>query len=87
MDEGFEVLTLIQTGKSIPMPVVMVDAPGGNFWKQWDRYVRGALLGKGLISEEDLSPLQGHRQRGRGHARRSRISTATTTPSAITGMT
>ena len=32
MDEGFEVLTLVQTGKSVPMPIVFVDRPGGDFW-------------------------------------------------------
>lgn len=55
MDEGFEVLTLIQTGKCVPMPVVLAEAKGGTYWSQWDRYVRRALLGKGLISQEDLS--------------------------------
>src|SRR5580765_3676302 len=44
MDEGFEVLTLIQTGKSVPIPVVMVDAPGGRFWQEWQDYVRNHLL-------------------------------------------
>ena len=55
MDEGFEVLTLIQTGKSIPTPVVLVDSPGGTFWKKWNEYVHEVLLGHGLIGEEDLS--------------------------------
>ena len=54
MDEGFEVLTLIQTGKSVPMPIVFVDEPGGSYWEQWQRYVREQLLGRGLIGEEDL---------------------------------
>lgn len=55
LDEGFEVLTLIQTGKSAPMPVVMVDSPRGNYWSQWEKYVRDVLLKQNLISEEDLS--------------------------------
>jgi hypothetical protein len=54
MDEGFEVLTLIQTGKSVPMPIVMVDTPGGDYWAMWDRYVRQQLLGRKLINEDDL---------------------------------
>jgi uncharacterized protein (TIGR00730 family) len=54
MDEGFEVLTLIQTGKSVPMPVVFVDRPGGDYWKTWQDYVDRQLLGRGLISNEDL---------------------------------
>ena len=54
MDEGFEVLTLIQTGKSVPMPIVMIDEPGGDFWKSWQRYVVKHLLGRKLINPEDL---------------------------------
>lgn len=55
MDEGFEALTLMQTGKSRPMPLVLVEKPGGTFWKTWDRHVRDHLLRNELISEEDLS--------------------------------
>src|SRR5690349_12785154 len=54
MDEGFEVLTLVQTGKSVPMPIVFVDKPGGDFWAGWQHYVKNHLLARGLISEEDL---------------------------------
>jgi uncharacterized protein (TIGR00730 family) len=54
MDEGFEVLTLIQTGKSVPMPIVFVDAPGGRFWQAWQDYVNDHLLKQGLISPADL---------------------------------
>src|SRR5438067_11133765 len=53
-DEGFEVLTLIQTGDRHLFPVVMVDEPGGDYWKEWNRYVERALLGRKLISPEDL---------------------------------
>jgi uncharacterized protein (TIGR00730 family) len=53
-DEGFEVLTLIQTGKSHLFPVVMVDEPGGDYWKEWQHYVETALLGRKLISPEDV---------------------------------
>lgn len=54
MDEGFEVLTLVQTGKSVPMPIVFVDAPGSDYWAAWQRYVETQLLARGLISENDL---------------------------------
>jgi uncharacterized protein (TIGR00730 family) len=54
MDEGFEVLTLVQTGKSVPVPIVMVDKPGGDFWIEWQHYVEKHLLGRKLISPEDL---------------------------------
>ncbi len=54
-DEGFEVLTLIQTGKSPIVPLVMVDAPGDDYWQQWHQYVIDHLLAKGMISEDDLN--------------------------------
>jgi uncharacterized protein (TIGR00730 family) len=55
MDEGFEVLTLVQTGKSVPMPIVFIDKPGGDFWAGWQHYVKNHLLARGLIGEEDLN--------------------------------
>src|SRR3954464_207113 len=54
MDEGFEVLTLVQTGKSVPMPIVFIDRPGGDYWQSWQDYVIKQLLGRGLIGEDDL---------------------------------
>src|SRR5262245_15973568 len=54
MDEGFEVLTRIQTGKSVPAPLVFVDRPGGDFWMAWQDYVEKHLLARRLISEDDL---------------------------------
>jgi uncharacterized protein (TIGR00730 family) len=55
MDEAFETLTLLQTGKSPLLPLVCVDRAGGDYWHAWDAYVRGTLLARGLISAEDLS--------------------------------
>lgn len=54
MDEGFEVLTLIQTGKASVLPVVLVDAPGQAYWRTFHRFVQEHLLRLGLISPEDL---------------------------------
>jgi uncharacterized protein (TIGR00730 family) len=54
MDEGFEVLTLVQTGKSAPMPIVFVDSPGSTYWARWQEYVEKELLGRGLIGSDDL---------------------------------
>jgi hypothetical protein len=54
-DEGFEVLTLVQTGKGRPMPIVFVDSPRGTFWKTWLRYVHDHLLRHNLISRDDLA--------------------------------
>lgn len=53
-DEGFEALTLLQTGKAQLMPVVFVDAPGGTYWKEWLAWVDAGLRGHGLIDEDDL---------------------------------
>lgn len=55
MDEGFEVLTLVQTGKSVPVPIVCIDSPGGDYWRCWQDYIEKQLLGRGLISPNDLS--------------------------------
>jgi hypothetical protein len=54
MDEGFEVLTLIQTGKSAPMPIVFIDSPGGNYWKHWQSYLQDQLVSRGLVAATDL---------------------------------
>src|SRR5271157_2590481 len=54
MDEGYEALTLMQTGKSQLMPLVLIDRPGGAYWKTWDRHVREHLLRNELISSDDL---------------------------------
>ena len=58
LDEGYEALTLMQTGKSQLMPLVLVDRPGGTFWKTWDRHVREHLLRDRLISPDDLNLYQ-----------------------------
>jgi len=54
-DEGFEALTLIQTGKSEMVPVVFVDEPGGSYWRDWLEYVETHLSERGLINPEDLN--------------------------------
>ncbi len=54
MDEAFELLTLIQTGKSYPAPVVLVDHPGSTYWSGFLRFVTDELLASGKISEADL---------------------------------
>ncbi len=54
-DEGFEVLTLLQTGKAPPMPLVLMDLPGERYWESWNQFVKDHLLARGYISPEDLS--------------------------------
>jgi hypothetical protein len=53
-DEGFEALTLIQTGKTPPVPVVLVDEPHGTYWQHWRTYVQAELLRTGMISPQDM---------------------------------
>jgi uncharacterized protein (TIGR00730 family) len=54
MDEGFELLTLMQTGKARIIPVVLVDKVGGTYWKTWQAFLAEYLLKLGLVSEEDF---------------------------------
>jgi uncharacterized protein (TIGR00730 family) len=54
-DEGFEVLTLLQTGKAPPMPVVLMELPGEKYWESWNQFIRQQLLARRFISPEDLS--------------------------------
>ena len=55
LDEGYEALTLMQTGKGQLMPLVLMEPPGGTYWKTWDKHVREHLLRDELISPEDLN--------------------------------
>jgi uncharacterized protein (TIGR00730 family) len=54
LDEGYEALTLMQTGKSRLVPLVMMDRPGGAYWKVWDKNIREHLLRGQMISPDDL---------------------------------
>lgn len=54
-DEGFETLTLVQTGKAPPMPLILMELPDENYWVNWDKFIRGQMLKRGLISEDDTS--------------------------------
>lgn len=54
MDEMFELLTLQQTGKMVPVPIVLLDRPGGTFWKGLETFVSEHLEGTGMISPGDL---------------------------------
>jgi uncharacterized protein (TIGR00730 family) len=54
-DENFEVLTLVQTGKSHLFPIVLIDAPGGRYWQKWLDFIRDDLLGQGYICDTDFA--------------------------------
>jgi len=54
LDEAMEVITLLQTGKRDMVPVVLLDPPGGNYWKHLDEFIHAELLAGQMISPEDL---------------------------------
>jgi uncharacterized protein (TIGR00730 family) len=54
MDEGFECLTLMQTGKARIIPMVLVDKSGGTYWKTWTEFLHQHLLRQGLVSPDDF---------------------------------
>jgi uncharacterized protein (TIGR00730 family) len=53
LDEAFELLTLIQTGKAEPAPVVLLEVPGGSYWQGWDRFVHEEVASRHLIEPVD----------------------------------
>lgn len=55
LDEGLEVLTLVQTGKRDMVPIVFLDSPGGDYWASFQEFVRKQLLGRGMIGPDDLA--------------------------------
>lgn len=53
LDETFELITLMQTGKTYPAPVVLLDHPGSTYWERWRTFVEDEMLGGGLIGDAD----------------------------------
>ncbi|HEX3334076.1 MAG TPA: TIGR00730 family Rossman fold protein, partial [Acidimicrobiales bacterium] len=54
-DESFELLTLLQTGKAEPAPVVMVETPGGTYWHGWRRFLEEQAIAPGWVSPDDTA--------------------------------
>ena len=54
MDEAFEILTLFQTGKTTPRPIVMVEPPRSRFWRNWLNFVKREMLKSDFIAHDDL---------------------------------
>jgi uncharacterized protein (TIGR00730 family) len=55
LDEAFELLTLMQTGKTAIRPVILLDPPGSGYWDEWLQFVQEHLIERGLCSPEDLA--------------------------------
>ena len=65
-DEAFELLTLLQTGKAEPAPVVMVETPGGTYWHAWLRFVEDEAVARRLGLARGPRPVQGDEHHGGG---------------------
>jgi uncharacterized protein (TIGR00730 family) len=55
LDEAFELLTLTQTGKGVPVPIVMLDVPGGTYWERAQGFIEDELVSRGLVDPSDTS--------------------------------
>lgn len=55
LDEAMETLTLVQTGKNPPVPLVLIDDDDGSYWEPWLDFIKNVLFKRGLISGEDFS--------------------------------
>ena len=58
LDEGVETLTLVQTGKRNPVPILLLEETGGTFWIKWIEFIEDTLLPGGYISKSDLALLE-----------------------------
>ncbi|MCB1015836.1 MAG: LOG family protein, partial [Acidimicrobiales bacterium] len=54
LDESFELLTLLQNGKTLPTPVVFLETPGGTYWDDWQRFLAAEVAPRGYIHDHDL---------------------------------
>jgi hypothetical protein len=54
MDELFEVLTLLDTGKTTPAPVVLLDTPEGKFWQEWLTFMDQAIVKNKYVGTDDM---------------------------------
>ncbi len=55
LDETLELLTLVQTGKATPSPLVLLDVPGQTYWEGWEKFVREELVDAGWVSPLDVN--------------------------------
>jgi len=53
-DEAMETLTLVQTGKRTPIPLILIDEPGGTYWRRWRNFIERELVSHGYINDTDL---------------------------------
>jgi uncharacterized protein (TIGR00730 family) len=54
-DELLESITLVQTGKSQLVPIILMDVPGGTYWSRWQEFLRDDVMSRGYIDEKEMS--------------------------------
>ncbi|HSN02706.1 MAG TPA: TIGR00730 family Rossman fold protein [Acidimicrobiales bacterium] len=52
LDEAYELLTLMHTGKTRPSPVILVDTPTGTYWDQWRLFMEGSVMSVGYLDAD-----------------------------------
>ena len=55
LDEMFELLTLTQTGKGVPVPIVLLDVPGDPYWEQLRQWIQDELVTRNLVNPSDFA--------------------------------
>src|SRR5204863_1916387 len=53
LDEAFELLTLTQTGKAEPCPIVLLETPGGTYWRAFESFLMEEVIARGYVGSED----------------------------------
>lgn len=53
-DELFESITLVQTGKSQVLPIILMDLPDGTYWSRWQEFLRDDVMSRGYIAESEM---------------------------------
>ena len=59
-DELFESITLVQTGKSQVLPIILMDLPDGTYWSRWQEFLRDDLVQRGYINGDELNLVKFH---------------------------
>ena len=85
LDETFELLTLLQTGKADPAPIVLLEVPGGRYWKALGAVRARTRWRPRADRRPTTAPCTASPTTWRTRRPRSSASTATTTPAASSG--
>jgi len=53
-DELFESITLVQTGKSQVLPIILMDLPDGTYWSRWQEFLRDDMMSRGYLDDNEV---------------------------------